>query len=130
MAINTETKVLVGVLVATVAIIVGGAFWAARTPQDKGRVATDESRLVRADDPVQGAAQAKVTVVEFSDFECPACGQVAPALKTLQETFADKSVRFVFRQYPLAELHKDAELAAEPTINQLNSENWKIIVLM
>src|SRR5258705_8838300 len=59
-----------------------------------------------------GPASAKVTIVEYGDFECPSCGQAYPAVKILLKHFADR-VRFVFRHFPLVEVHPHAERAAE-----------------
>ena len=59
-----------------------------------------------------GPAAAKVTVVEYGDFECPSCGQAYPAVKMLLKRFGDR-VCFVFRHFPLVEVHPHAELAAE-----------------
>src|SRR6266566_2784396 len=63
-------------------------------------------------DHALGPAWAKVTVVEYGDFECPSCGQAYPAVKMLLRHFGDR-VRFVFRHFPLVEVHPHAELAAE-----------------
>ena len=63
------------------------------------------------DDPVQGAAFAKVTVVMFSDFQCPACAAVHPVLKQVLTEFGT-NVRFVVRDFPLMNIHKNAFRAA------------------
>jgi protein-disulfide isomerase len=66
-------------------------------------------------DHVQGPADAPVTLVEYGDFECPYCGQAYYIIKQLQEDLGD-SLRFVFRNFPLSEIHphaRDAAHAAE-----------------
>src|SRR5579864_1990972 len=63
-------------------------------------------------DHLIGAPHAAVTVVEYGDFECPNCKQAAPAVKLLLERF-DERVRFVFRHFPLAEVHPHALMAAQ-----------------
>jgi protein-disulfide isomerase len=63
-------------------------------------------------DHVLGPEHAPVIVVEYGDFECPNCKQVAPAVKLLLERFAER-VRFVYRHFPLEEVHPHALLAAE-----------------
>jgi predicted DsbA family dithiol-disulfide isomerase len=62
------------------------------------------------DDPAQGNANAPVTVVMFSDFQCPACSAVHPVLKNVIARYGDK-VRFVVRDFPLT-IHKNAFRAA------------------
>jgi protein-disulfide isomerase len=63
-------------------------------------------------DHAEGPGHAKVTLVEYGDFECPTCGQAYHAVEMLRKHFAGR-MRFVFRNYPLREAHPHAELAAE-----------------
>ena len=65
-----------------------------------------------AADHAQGFDDAPITLVEYGDYECHACGQVEPKVRHLVETFGPQ-LRFVFRHLPLVELHPHAELAAE-----------------
>src|SRR5476651_1455311 len=67
---------------------------------------------VSAVDHVLGPDHAHVTVVEYGDFECPNCKQAAPAVKLLLDRFAER-VRFVYRHFPLEEVHPHALAAAE-----------------
>ena len=62
-----------------------------------------------------GAAGAPVTLVEFSDFDCPFCGRFHPTLKQLSQKFGDK-LRVVYRQYPITSLHPNAFKAAEASL--------------
>jgi protein-disulfide isomerase len=64
-----------------------------------------------ADAPTRGKASAPVTIVEFSDFECPFCVRARPTLKRIAEVYGDK-VRIAFRDYPLP-IHPHAPKAAE-----------------
>jgi protein-disulfide isomerase len=61
--------------------------------------------------PSFGPADAPVTVVEFTDFQCPFCAKAAPGLKQLADAYPGK-VRVVFRHHPLM-MHKDAQMAHE-----------------
>jgi protein-disulfide isomerase len=63
-------------------------------------------------DHIQGPPSAAVTLVEYGDYECPACGRVAARLPEILEDFTD-DVRFVFRNFPLTQLHPHAQRAAE-----------------
>jgi protein-disulfide isomerase len=63
-------------------------------------------------DHVQGPAAAAVTLVEYGDYECPYCGEAYPIVKEVQRRLGDQ-LRFVFRNFPLAEMHPHAQHAAE-----------------
>ena len=63
------------------------------------------------DDPSRGAANAPVTIVEFTDFQCPSCAAMQPLLEEALKTYAGK-IRLVVRDFPL-EMHPDARKAAE-----------------
>jgi protein-disulfide isomerase len=67
---------------------------------------------VSSSDHAQGPEDAKITVVEYGDFECAACGEAYHAVKILHDRFGT-NMRFVFRNFPLREVHHRAELAAE-----------------
>ena len=63
-------------------------------------------------DHIRGRSSAPVTVVEYGDFECPSCFQAYGALKVILPHFGQQ-LRFVYRHFPLREVHPHAELAAE-----------------
>ena len=67
---------------------------------------------VGARDHVLGPAEARVTLVEYGDFECEFCGAAYPELQRVLRELGPK-VRFVFRHFPLAEQHPRAPHAAE-----------------
>ena len=63
------------------------------------------------DDPVQGDANAPITIVEFTDFQCPSCAAMHPVLDEVMKSYGNK-VRLVVRDFPLA-MHANARKAAE-----------------
>jgi len=63
-------------------------------------------------DHVHGSDAAEVTLIEYGDFECPYCGMAYPILKRVQERLGAR-LRFVFRNFPLGEIHLHAQHAAE-----------------
>jgi protein-disulfide isomerase len=69
---------------------------------------------VAATGPAKGPANAPVTIVEFSDFQCPFCSRLTPTLKQVEEKYGNK-IRLVFRQYPLP-FHQNAQKAAEASL--------------
>ncbi len=66
---------------------------------------------VAQNDPTKGPATAPITLVEFSEFQCPFCQRVGPAIQQVLATYGDK-VRLVFRDYPLP-FHDNAQSASE-----------------
>ncbi|MDB5166682.1 MAG: bdbD [Candidatus Saccharibacteria bacterium] len=66
---------------------------------------------VTKNDHFQGPADAPVTMVEYGDYECPYCGQAYYIIKQLQADLGDM-LRFVFRNFPLTQIHPDALPAA------------------
>jgi predicted DsbA family dithiol-disulfide isomerase len=62
--------------------------------------------------PQRGAAKAPVTIVEFSDFQCPYCKGALPVLKQVTEKYGDR-VQFLFKDFPLNDIHPQAQAAAE-----------------
>jgi protein-disulfide isomerase len=67
---------------------------------------------LEASDPVLGAPGAAVTIVEFSDFECPFCAAAMPTLKRLLDAYGDQ-VRLVWKDFPLTQIHPNAFRAGE-----------------
>lgn len=70
------------------------------------------NHLVRPDTHFFGDPSAKVTIVEFGDFKCPACRQAEVSARKIRENYGDR-VRFAFREYPLVNVHAESEKAAE-----------------
>ena len=82
----------------------------AKKPLDPAK----QALIAAADAPSFGPATARVTIVEFSDFQCPYCSRAANAVKQIKEKYGNQ-VRFVFRQFPLS-FHQNAHLAAEASL--------------
>lgn len=67
---------------------------------------------VTSNDHIQGNENAPVTLVEYGDYQCPFCGRAYYVIQDLKESFGD-DLRFVFRNFPLSQVHPLAEPAAE-----------------
>lgn len=106
---SKEAKILIGIAVVVIAV---GILLAMQEPKpdptfDKP---ADAGQLVREDSNIKGGKDAKVTVVEFLDFECEACRASYPVVKQVLAEYGDK-VKFVQRYFPLPN-HKNSQSAA------------------
>ncbi len=87
---------------------------AAPSPSAAPSAAAGEQQRVNVDmsgRPSRGAADAKLTIVEFSDFECPYCGAAQPTIAQIEKDYAGK-VKVVFMHFPLP-FHPNAQKAGE-----------------
>ena len=96
--------------IITVVILFGGVILLSKGGGNAQPVTVNQNLLVKSDSH-QSNPNAKVTMVEFGDYQCPACGQAYPTVKQVKKDYGDK-VNFVFRNYPLSQ-HKFALIAAE-----------------
>ncbi len=110
---SKEAKILIGVAGA---VILGGillAVFANPQPKEPG-APVDTNSLIREHNYVLGSRDAKVTIVEFADYQCPACKSANPILKRLMEEYKDNpDVALVFKNFPLDSIHPNARIAAE-----------------
>lgn len=97
---STETKIFAVIIAATLLLIGGAAVFFGGSGSGSSGTVADQSLLVRPDSHVIGPANAKVTIVEFSDFQCPACVQADPTIKQVLQKY-DGQIRFAYRDYPL-----------------------------
>lgn len=102
-----ETKILLGIVAVIVAGLIG-VFMLFNKPGDATTVSGDT--LVRSDSQKQGSGS--VTLVEFGDYQCPSCGVAHPIVQRLMQEYEGK-VTFVFRNYPIETIHKNALAAAK-----------------
>lgn len=106
---KTETKVLGATLILTAVLLFGGIFFLSRSSNNN----TSNSNIVQIDyskGQKIGTGSAKVKLVEFSDFQCPACAAVEPYLEKLRSTYPDQ-LQLIYRHFPLPQ-HKFGRLAA------------------
>ena len=103
-----ENKTLKSGTTPTAAVAQDGAV---QPPSGPSAVTLSQMPEVTKDDYIQGASNPKVTLVEYSDFECPFCNRFHPTLVQIMEKYGDQ-VAWVYRHYPLS-FHPFAEKAAE-----------------
>jgi protein-disulfide isomerase len=96
------------------------------TPIEPSTTLTDAGQLVRSDSPVRGPADAKVTIVEFADFQCPACKNAVPVVEEVLAKYPTQ-VKLIFRHFPISSIHQHADetsLAGEAAKNQGKFWEW------
>lgn len=110
-------KLLAATLVITLGLVFGVGwilskmFSSTSAPNTPG-MTVDQAQLVTPTAQAKGAAEgAQFTIVEFSDFECPACASTAPAINALVTQYPEQ-VRVVYRHFPLISIHASAVQAA------------------
>ena len=97
---TTETKWLGVILIITVVLLFGGVFLLSRGQSSKAIEGTNVSQIDYSKGQKVGSDSAKVKVVEFSDFQCPACLAAEPYVKKLRADYPDQ-VQFIYRHFPL-----------------------------
>jgi len=105
MNISSDTKIFLGIILATVVIIVGAVFFFSKPVPS-----FTKAELIPPDSAATGSADAKVYLVEFSDFQCPACGAFKPYVDQIRGAHKDKLL-FAYRHFPLQQ-HQFARLSA------------------
>jgi protein-disulfide isomerase len=85
-----------------------------REARNQPLAADKVAALAKPDAPAFGPETATVTIVEFSDFQCPFCSRAADVAQKVKKQYSDR-VRFVFRQFPLS-FHQQAHLAAQAAL--------------
>lgn len=107
---SAESKFFIGVGFVTLMLVIAGVFFLGSQKPKENNPKIDQGSILSEAKHTIGDSGAPVSVVEFGDFQCPACAAAAPIVKTIIEKNRDK-VYFVFRHYPLAN-HKNARDAA------------------
>lgn len=110
--------ILLGMVLKGDGIELGGEKGSAKVANNNGTTtptprapSKSNAPAVGEDDHIRGAENAKITLIEYSDFECPFCGRFHPTVKQVLEDYPN-DVRIVYRHFPLS-FHPEAQPAAE-----------------
>ncbi len=116
---TTEGK-FTAFLIALFVILFGYYFF------DSGASGTVKNVEINQNDHIRGAVNAKVTLVEFGDFQCPACGSYEPIVRQVMSDNKD-ILRIVFRQFPLTSIHQNSLVASKATeAASLQGKFWEM----
>lgn len=115
----TPLAILVAGSMVSLAILASGGFTvsannlaAAGTQAVDAQPVGSEVLTVTDDDYVRGNPDAPITIIEYSDFQCPYCGRFHPTMQQAMAEYGDQ-VRWVYRHFPLTQIHPEAQPAAE-----------------
>lgn len=105
--------IVIFLVVVTAAVIIAGAYSGGEAANNASStfVATTAAPITSAD-WAEGNPNAKVSLIEYGDFECPACGEYFPLMQQLFSNYSS-TVLFVFRNFPLTTVHPFAEISAQ-----------------
>lgn len=113
---KNRTLLWMGVMMGSAALVVG-IFLAVKSSTNTQENTVEEPTTLgpieelRQVDWVKGGLLARLTLIEYSDFQCPACKAYYPIMKQIEKDYADR-VRIVYRHYPLRSIHENADAAA------------------
>jgi protein-disulfide isomerase len=103
---EVRTLLIIGAVVAAIfAVLIAASRY------KDSQAPTQTEALIRPDSHSQGPSDAKVTIVEFGDYQCPACFAAQPTIERILDEYEGK-IRFVYRHFPLPQ-HKNALLASK-----------------
>jgi protein-disulfide isomerase len=127
MKLTGESKILLGILAATAVIILTAIAYVNKPAPLQKPISRDE--LIPPGSFTTGNASAAAWLVEFSDFQCPACRAFAPTVVELVKTYPDKLL-FIYRHYPLSQHQyaKSAAMVAEAA--GLQGKFWEMSTLL
>lgn len=124
-----EIKILSIVGVISLIMIVGATLLLGRSGGSTSVPITDDRLLVREDSPKTATQSAKVTLVEFGDYQCPACKLSHPQTKQIVEEYSNKepgTFNFVFRHFPLPQ-HKNGVIGSRAAESAgLQGKYWQM----
>lgn len=113
---TTEQITALGIIFGIVIIGFAGFLWLSPGAASGIPAAFTHDQLVRPDSAMTGAPTAKVTLVEWGDFQCPSCAAIEPVLSTIVDAYGkNPDFNFVFRHLPLPQ-HANARSAAEAAV--------------
>lgn len=108
-----ETKITIGIIAVSLILLLAVSYSFRNDTQKETEIVknsvADKALLIREDSKIKGPANAKVVLVEFTDFECEACAAAHPILQKILKEY-DGKIQFVFRNFPN---HYNSMLAAK-----------------
>ena len=105
-------KTVMVVLLVSVLVVVGAAVLLTSNQGSGSGGETSIDVALTSSDQIRGSLDAKIMLLEYSDFQCPACKAYEPLVKKVLEEYSDE-VFLVYRHFPLRQTHENAQLSAQ-----------------
>lgn len=100
------------IVIVTAGVIIAGAYSSGTPSNNNSTFVSTTAPAITAADWVEGNPNAKVSLIEYGDFECPACGQYSPVVESLLQEHSS-TIKFVFRNFPLYTIHPFASISSQ-----------------
>ena len=115
-----------GIIVGAVAIVLVSVLGLIKLSGSSNSTSAINVPPVSKSDITRGDSKSKVTLIEYSDFQCPACAAYHPLVKQLLSEFGDK-IYFAYRMFPLTSVHKNAMISAQAAYAaKLQGKFWEM----
>lgn len=101
-----------GVVGAVIVLLFGYYFYTMPSNSNTSETGNAQNLVISNTDHVRGAVSGKVTLVQFGDFQCPACAAYEPIVRQVLADNKD-TVTFSYRHFPLSQIHRNALLASK-----------------
>lgn len=122
--LKSETKLFLSIGIGTLLIIILASFFMTQSPKPIAK-----EILIKSTTQTTGNKDAKTWLVEFSDFECPACKQFSENVETLRKTYPN-DLLVAYRNYPLPQHPMSRKAAAAAQAAGLQGKFWEIDKLL
>lgn len=123
---SNETKLVIGIIIVSIGVTFLGLKLAYRQPPEAKLLLAPE-KIDNVDSPRLQGASSSISIVEFADYECPACGNMYPIFKKLAKEYGDK-VTFVYRNFPI---HQSADKFAIAALSAgKQNKFWEMHAMM
>lgn len=110
---NFMRNLFIGLILVVVALLGFNYYQQKKNEAPAGEVPKVANNLIRDNDHIIGKRDAKVVLIEYADLQCPACKSFEPILTRLAASHAQDDFAYVYRYFPLADIHSHALLAAK-----------------
>jgi protein-disulfide isomerase len=102
-----------GILIVTVLVVIGAIAWGLNTQSSNSSKSRNVNVEITDQDKYLGNKDAKVTLIEYADFQCPACKAYEDIIKQLRDVYSPDQLRTVYRHFPLRSIHPNADISAQ-----------------